>query len=83
LLIMLICETDRNEDYVHRKLKRGLSSVKTRCEHWNIEIDEDRTEAICCSHGLRRVEAHLTLKGQNIPFEREVILLQYLFKGLH
>jgi hypothetical protein len=33
--------TDRKEGFVVRKLQRGLSSMETWCEHWNIKINED------------------------------------------
>jgi hypothetical protein len=32
--------TDRKEDFVVRKLQRGLSSMETWCERWNIKINE-------------------------------------------
>jgi hypothetical protein len=38
------------------------------CEQWNIKINEDKTRAVYFSKRLRRVEAYLTLKGQNIKF---------------
>jgi hypothetical protein len=59
----------------HRKLQRGLSAIETWCERWNIKINEDRTQAIYCSHRLRPPEARLKLHGQNIPF---VNLVKYL-----
>jgi hypothetical protein len=36
--------TDREEGFVVRKLQRGLSSMKTWCERWNIKINEDKTQ---------------------------------------
>jgi hypothetical protein len=33
--------TDRKEVFVVRKLQRGLSSMETWCECWNIKINED------------------------------------------
>jgi hypothetical protein len=33
--------TECKEDYVLRKLQRGLSAIETWCEHWNIKINED------------------------------------------
>jgi hypothetical protein len=35
--------TDRKEGFAVRKLQRGLSSMKTWCERWNIKINEDKT----------------------------------------
>jgi hypothetical protein len=34
---------DRKEDFVVRKLQRGLSSLETWCERWNIKINEEKT----------------------------------------
>jgi hypothetical protein len=34
--------TDRKEGFV-RKLQRGLNSMETWCELWNIKINEDKT----------------------------------------
>jgi retron-type reverse transcriptase len=38
-----IYTTDRNKNYVIRKLKRGLNTMEERCEQWNIKINEDKT----------------------------------------
>jgi hypothetical protein len=35
--------TDRKKGFVVRKLQRGLSSMETCCELWNIKINEDKT----------------------------------------
>jgi retron-type reverse transcriptase len=32
-------ETDRKEGFIVRKLQRGLSSMDTWCERWNIKIN--------------------------------------------
>jgi hypothetical protein len=32
--------TDHKEDFVFSKLQRGLSSMETWCERWNVEINE-------------------------------------------
>jgi len=37
------------------------------CERWNIKINEDETQSIYFSYRHGPVEAHLTLKGRNIP----------------
>jgi hypothetical protein len=41
-----IYTTDRKEGHVLRKLQRGLTSMESWCEHWNIKINEDTTQAI-------------------------------------
>jgi hypothetical protein len=71
--------TDCKEDYVLRKLQRGLSAIETWCERWNIKINEDNTQAIYFSHRLRPHEVHLTLNGQNIPFVNHTIYLGVTF----
>jgi len=38
--------TNRNENYVIRKLQRGLNTMEKWCEQWNIEINEDKTRAV-------------------------------------
>jgi hypothetical protein len=38
--------TDREEGFVVRKLQRGLRSIETWCERWNIKINEDKTQGI-------------------------------------
>jgi hypothetical protein len=42
--------TDRKEGLVVRKLQCGLSSMETWCEHWNIKINQDKTQGIYYSH---------------------------------
>jgi hypothetical protein len=59
--------SDRKAGYVLRKMRRGLTSVESWCERWNIKINEDKTQAIYFSHRRRPVEAHLTLKGGGHP----------------
>jgi hypothetical protein len=59
--------TGHKDGYVLRKLQRGLSAIETWCEHWNIKINEDKTQAIYYSQRLRLPEAYLTLNGRNIP----------------
>jgi hypothetical protein len=70
---------DCKEDYIHRKLQRGLSAIETWCERWNIKLNDDKTQAIYFSHRLRPSEAHLTLYGRNIPFVRHVKYLGVIF----
>jgi hypothetical protein len=67
-----IYTTDRNENYVIRKLQRGLNTIEKWCEQWNIEINEDKTRAVYFSTRLRRDEVCLTLKGQIIEFVNNV-----------
>jgi hypothetical protein len=57
-----IYKTDLKEDYVLRKLQRGITSAESWCERWNIKICEDKPQAIYFSHRRRPVEAYLTLK---------------------
>jgi hypothetical protein len=35
--------TNRKEGFTVRKLQRGLSSMETWCERWNIKINEDKS----------------------------------------
>jgi hypothetical protein len=57
-----IYATDRKESYVLRKLQRGLTAMEAWCE----------TQAIYFSHRGGPVETHLTMKGRNIPFVKNV-----------
>jgi hypothetical protein len=36
--------TDHKEGFVIRKLQRGLSSMETWSESWNIKINEEKTQ---------------------------------------
>jgi hypothetical protein len=38
--------TDRKDGFVLRKLQRGLSSMETWCDRWNIKINEVKTQEI-------------------------------------
>jgi hypothetical protein len=71
--------TDRKEDFVLRKLQRGLSAIETWCERWYIKINEDKSQAIYFSHRLTAPETHLILNGRNIPFVSHVIYLGVIF----
>jgi hypothetical protein len=73
-----IYTTDRKEGYVINKLQRGLTSVQSWCERWNIKINAQKTQATCFSRGNRRAESHLTLKGRNIPFVNQVCREDYV-----
>jgi len=59
-----ICTTNSKEGYDLRKLQRGLTSTESWCEHWNVKINEDKTQKIYLTHRCRKVEAFLTLKGR-------------------
>jgi hypothetical protein len=71
--------TDRKEGYVLRKLQRGLTSVASWCERWNIKINEDKTQAIYFPRRHRPVETCLTLNGRNIPSVNQVKYLDVVF----
>jgi hypothetical protein len=75
--------TDRKDGYVLRKLQRGLTSVESWCERWNIKINEDKTQAIYFSRRHRPVEICLTLNGRNIPFVNQLKYLGVVFNRLH
>jgi hypothetical protein len=48
-------------------------------KHWNIKINEDRTQAVYFTHRIRPPEFLLTINGQNIPFVNNVIYLGVIF----
>jgi hypothetical protein len=54
-------ETECKEGYVLRKLQRGLDAIEKWCEHWNIKINEEKTQAIYFSHRRRPPKSHLKL----------------------
>jgi hypothetical protein len=68
-----------SEGFVVRKLQRGLSSIETWCESWNIKINEDKTQGIYFSRSHRPPESHLTLNLRNIPFVSSVKYLGAIF----
>jgi hypothetical protein len=74
-----IYATDRKEGYVLRKLQRGLTSVGSWCEHWDIRINVDKTQAIYFSRGNRPTETSLTLNGRNIPFVNNIKYFGVIF----
>jgi hypothetical protein len=41
-----IYATDHKQDYVLRKLQRGLSAIEILRECWNIKVNGDRTQGI-------------------------------------
>jgi hypothetical protein len=75
-----IYTTESKEDYVLRKLQRGLSATEMLYEHWNVKINEDKTaQAIFFSRRLRPPEAHLALNGWNSPIVSHVKYLVVIF----
>jgi hypothetical protein len=42
--------TDRKESYILRKLQRGLRVVETRCELFNMKMNEDEIQDTYCSY---------------------------------
>jgi hypothetical protein len=71
--------TERKEGYVLRKLQCGLDAIETWCEHWNIKINEEKTQAIYFSHRRRPPESHLKLNRRNIQFVNSVKYLGVIF----
>jgi len=74
-----IYTTDCKEGYVLTKLQRGLTSMESWCERWNLKINEDKTQAIYFSHRRRPVEAFLTLKGRQVSFVNNVKYVGVIF----
>jgi hypothetical protein len=68
--------TECKKGYVLRKLQRGLNSMVEWSKHWNIKLNEDKTQAIYFSH---RIESLLTINGQNILFVNNVKYLSVIF----
>jgi hypothetical protein len=64
--------TDRKEGFFFRKLQRGLTSMETWCELWNIKINEEKTQGVYFSRRRGPPESYLTLNGRNIPFVNSV-----------
>jgi hypothetical protein len=53
------------EVYVLRKLQWGISATEMMCEHWNIKINEGKTQAIYFSHKLRSPWASSNIECMN------------------
>jgi hypothetical protein len=64
---------------VLRKLQRGFGAIETWCEHWNIKINEDKTQAMYFFDRLRPPQAHITLKGWNIHCISHIKYLGLIF----
>jgi hypothetical protein len=71
--------TDRKQGYVLRKIQRVLNSMATRCEPWNIKINEDKTRAIYFTRRNRPPDILLKFNGRNISFVNSVKCLGVLF----
>jgi hypothetical protein len=71
--------TDRKEGFVVRKLQCSLSSMETWCEHWNVKINEEKTQGIYFCHRRRPHESCLTLNWRNILFVNSVKYLGVIF----
>jgi hypothetical protein len=63
-----IYSTERHERRVFNKLQRGFTATRSWCQHWNIKINEGKTQAIYFSRRRRLPEDNLQLNGRNIPF---------------
>jgi hypothetical protein len=55
-----------------QKAAAKFSAIEMWYERWNIKTNEANIQAIYVSHQLKLPEAHLTLKGRNIPFVNRV-----------
>jgi hypothetical protein len=74
-----IYSTDRKENYILRKVQRGLTAMESWCERWNITINDDKTQAIYFSHRPRTVEAFLTSKGRQVPLVNHMKYIGVIF----
>jgi hypothetical protein len=75
--------TDRMEDFVLRKLQRGLSSMETWCERQNIKLNEEKTRGIYFSHRRGLPESHIILNERNISFANSVTFDRKITWWLH
>jgi hypothetical protein len=71
--------TDRKGGFVVRKFQRGLCSMETLCELWDIKIKEDKTRGIYFSRSRRPPPSQLTLNKRNIPFINSVKYIGVIF----
>jgi hypothetical protein len=62
-----------------REICSQKAAIETWCEHWNIKINEDKTQVIYFSYRHGPVGIHLTLKGWNIPFVTDIKYLGVIF----
>jgi hypothetical protein len=70
---------EKHERHVLNKLQRGLTAVGSWCQHWNIEINEGKTQAIYFSKKCRMPGDNLQLNGRNIPFVNSAKYLGVIF----
>jgi hypothetical protein len=71
--------TDRKENFIARKLQRGLKSMETWCERWNIKINEYKTQGNYVSRSRRSPVSHLTLNVRYIQFVNNAKCLNAIF----
>jgi hypothetical protein len=74
-----IYATENHESRVLCKLQRGLTVVKSRCERWNIKVNEGKAQAIYFSRRFRVPDDILQLNGRDIPFVNSVMYLRVAF----
>jgi hypothetical protein len=70
---------DRKEGFVVRKLQRGLSSMETWYERWNIKINEDNSQRIYFSRNRRPPKFQITLNRRNIQFVNNAKYIGVIF----
>jgi hypothetical protein len=59
--------TEKHEHCVVSKLQHVHTAVKSWCDHWNIKINEGKTQMIYLYRRFRVLGDELLLNGQNIP----------------
>jgi hypothetical protein len=74
-----IYATEKHDRRVFNKLQRGLTAIGSWCQHWNIKINEGKTQTIYFSRRRRLPEDDLQLNGRNIPFVNSVKYLGVTF----
>jgi hypothetical protein len=75
-----IYASEKHEHCVLCKLHWGLTAVNSWCEHWNIKINERKTQVIFFSRRHRVPDSILQLNGWDIPFVNNVMYLSVSFK---
>jgi hypothetical protein len=71
--------TDFKVGFIVTKLQRGLNSMETWCERWNIKINEGKPKGVYFSRSRRSPEFCLTLNGRNILFVNSAKYLSVIF----
>jgi hypothetical protein len=64
--------TEKHERRVLCKLQRGLTAVISRCERWDIKINEGKTQAICFCRRHTVPDELLQLNEPDIPLVNNV-----------